>query len=93
MARGLEAPLSTNEEITLRRVAYGQSDATLLRGQDLERLRVLKLIVGSARAPTLTPEGKQRFDRLAKPAALASFNVENEMMATIGRMMARKPDR
>ena len=39
----------------------------------------------------LTAEGKARFDRLAKPAVVSEFNAQNELMATLGRLMARKP--
>ena len=91
MTRGLETPLSDNEEVTLRRVAYGQSDVAHLRAADLKRLRALKLIDGSPSVPSLTPAGKQRFDALAKPVAIAAFNAQNELMATLGRLMAKKP--
>lgn len=90
MTRGLEAPLSNNEEVTLRRVAYGQSDIAHLRAEDLKRLRALKLIDGSPRVPALTPAGKQRFDALTKSVAIAPFNAQNELTATLGRLMARK---
>ncbi|GEP57968.1 hypothetical protein [Reyranella soli] len=89
MSRSEQTPLSTNEEITLRRVAYGQSDVAHLRAEDLERLRALALVAGSPRTPTLTAAGKARFDRLAKPAAVTQVNAQNELMATLGRLMAR----
>ena len=93
MNRSDAAPLSANEEITLRRVAYGQSDVAHLRAEDLVRLRSLALVTGTPRAPLLTTEGKARFDRLTKPAAMAEFNAQNELMATLGRLMARNPKR
>ena len=93
MTGGQLAPLSNNEEVTLRRVAYGQSDIAHLRADDLKRLRALKLIDGSPRVPSLTPAGKQRFDTLAKPVAIATFNAENELMGMIGLLMARRPER
>ena len=37
--------------------------------------------------------GKARFDQLAKPAAVSEFNAQNELTATLGRLMARKPGR
>jgi hypothetical protein len=89
MSRSEQTPLSTNEEITLRRVAYGQSDVAHLRAEDLERLRALALVAGSPRAPTLTAAGKARFDGLAKPPAVTQVNAQNELMATLGRLMAR----
>lgn len=93
MGRGPVAglpPLSADEEVTLRRVAYGQSDIAHLRAQDLVRLRTLKLIDGSPRVPSLTPAGKQRFEALAKPVVIAEYNAQNELLATLGRLMARK---
>jgi hypothetical protein len=89
MSRSDQTPLSTNEEITLRRVAYGQSDVAHLRAEDLERLRALALVAGSPHAPTLTAAGKAHFDGLAKPAAVTQVNAQNELMATLGRLMAR----
>ena len=93
MTRGQAAPLSTNEEITLRRVAYGQSDIANLRAQDLARLRALDLIKGSAHVPTLTSEGQRRFDGLPKAAMANALAPQNELMAVLGRLMARKPGR
>ncbi|MPZ29447.1 MAG: hypothetical protein GEV13_00360 [Rhodospirillales bacterium] len=93
MSRSEDTPLSANEEITLRRVAHGQSDVTRLRVEDLVRLRSLVLVTGTTRAPVLTAAGKARFDRLAKPAAVTEFNAQNELMATLGRLMARKAQR
>jgi hypothetical protein len=90
MSRDDSTPLSADEEITLRRVAHGQSDVAHLRAADLVRLRSLSLIAGAPRAPMLTAAGKERFDQLAKPAAMAEFNAQNELMATLGRLMARK---
>lgn len=88
--RGEDAPLSTDEEITLRRVAYGQSDVAHLRANDLARLRALDLVAGDPRLPTLTVAGKARFDHLAKPAMTTDFNAHNGLVATLNRLMARK---
>lgn len=93
MSRSEDAPLSANEEITLRRVAHGQSDVAHLRAEDLVRLRSLALVTGTAHAPMLTTAGKARFDRLTKSAAVAAFNGQNELMATLNRLMARKARR
>ena len=88
-----DIPLTTDEEVTLRRVAYGQSDVTHLRAHDLVRLRALNLVAGSPRVPTLTAAGKVRFDQLAKPAMVTDFNAQNELAATLNRLMARKATR
>jgi hypothetical protein len=80
--------LSDNEAITLRRVALGQSNVGSLRAQDLVRLRALKLIEGSAREPTLTANGKQRFAALPKAAALADFKPHAELLARMARLLS-----
>jgi hypothetical protein len=90
MSRSEQTPLSSNEEITLRRVAHGQSDVAHMRAADLARLRALALVAGTPRAPTLTAEGKARFDQLAKPAMVMAFNAQNELATIINRLMARK---
>jgi hypothetical protein len=81
------APLSSNEAITLRRVAYGQSSVDRLRVQDLARLRMLKLIEGSAREPRLTADGRECFDALPKAAALTSFKPHDELLAKMARLL------
>ncbi len=91
-SRGEQTPLSADEEVTLRRVAYAQSDVTHLRANDLARLRALDLVAGDPRVPTLTAAGKARFDQLAKHV-MADFNAQNELAATINRLMARKAAR
>jgi hypothetical protein len=88
-ARNRLAPLSANEEISLRRVAHGQSDMADLRMQDLARLRALDLITADPRVPMLTAEGQRRFDALAKPVALARFDAHSEIMALLDRATTR----
>jgi len=84
------AALTASEQITLRRVAHAQSDVGRLCARDLERLRMLNLIDGSARTPRLTAKGWQRFDKLAKPVALASFDAESELTSLVDRLLERK---
>jgi hypothetical protein len=90
LTQSQSAPLSSNEAITLRRVAYGQSDVNSLRSQDLTRLRALKLIEGSAREPSLTADGKQRFDALPKAAALAEFKPHDELVVAMTRLLGER---
>ena len=92
MIQSTPARLSNNEAITLRRVALGESPVASLRAQDLVRLRALKLIEGSAREPTLTADGKQRFDALPKAAALADFKPHDELLTAMARLLG-KPSR
>ena len=64
------AVLTPEEEVTLRRVAFGQSDVRAMRGQDLTRLRNLRLIQDGKDGPCLTVSGRQRFDELPKPVLM-----------------------
>jgi hypothetical protein len=90
LTRSQSAPLSSNEAVTLRRVAYGQSNVDHLRSQDLTRLRLLKLIEGSAREPTLTADGKRQFDALPKAAALTAFTPHDELVSAMTRVLGEK---
>jgi hypothetical protein len=77
------APLTTSEQITLRRVAYGQSDPASLSARDLRRLRELGLIEGSARAPAMTASGQHCFDSLSRPATLQHAGLEQVLTDTL----------
>jgi hypothetical protein len=69
--KGLLAPLSSNEEITLRRLAIGSTSQHKLPAEHLKRLERLKLIEVSRSGYRLTPLGRQRYDALPRPAGLA----------------------
>jgi hypothetical protein len=64
MARGLRAPLSPNEELTLRRVALGIAFAKDLPAADVQRLRNLELIEDGGERFGLTALGRERYERL-----------------------------
>ena len=72
--------LTPDEEVTLRRVAFGQSDVRAMRAQDLTRLRNLRLIQDSKDGPCLTVSGRQRFDELPK-AMLMDRGLKDLMSA------------
>ena len=79
------ATLTEEEEITLRRVAYGQSEARVLRQHDLARLQALSLIEPGKDGPRLTARGKDRFDILSKAASLGDSSNYEQMLAAMGR--------
>ena len=58
--------LTPDEEVTLRRVAFGQSTVRAMRPEDLTRLRKLGLIQDGKDGPCLTARGRERFDELPK---------------------------
>jgi hypothetical protein len=84
-----DAYLSTREEITLRRIAHGQSDVSRLPADDLARLRWLTLVDEHAGTPTLTAEGRRRFEGLAKPVPLKPFDAEGTLTTLVQRLQAR----
>ena len=63
MARGLRAPLSPNEELTLRRVALGIALAKDLPAADALRLLNLSLIEHRGEHFGLTALSKERYQR------------------------------
>ena len=63
MARGLFAPLSPNEEVTLRRIAYGVVVAKTLVPAHLARLKSLALVEENDGALSITTLGKQRLSK------------------------------
>ena len=85
--------LTNSEQITLRRVAHGQSDAFRLPAEDMARLRELLLIAGSARAPHLTPAGQRQFLTLARPVALKPFDAQCTLTALVKQLQERNADR
>ncbi len=72
MERGLRAPLSPNEELTLRRVALGIALAKDLPSADLLRLRNLALIEDRGERLGLTTLGKERYQRFHQTRASAA---------------------
>jgi hypothetical protein len=66
MDRGLRAPLSPNEEITLRRVAHGVSHLREMSRRDLQHLKQLSLIVDVRGQPELTDIGRKRYRLLSR---------------------------
>jgi len=58
--------LSDDEAVTLRRVAFGESDLRTLRAADLDRLRELRLIEKSSTGARLTVHGEEHFKSLPR---------------------------
>jgi len=65
------AVLSADEEVTLRRVAFGQSEVRTMRAADLAHLRRLRLIEDAKDGPKLTASGKVHFEALPKAASFS----------------------
>ncbi len=58
--------LTDEEAVTLRRVAFGESDLRSLRRADIVRLLKLRLIAESGGTMLLTNAGRQHFDSLPR---------------------------
>jgi len=58
MTRGKRAPLSPHEEVTLRRIALGITQAPHLSKSDIKRLKALSLIEENGGGLGLTPMGR-----------------------------------
>lgn len=63
--------LTDDQAITLRRVAFGESDIRLLRPADIKRLQELRLIAATGSSMTLTNWGRNQFDSLPRATFVA----------------------
>ena len=95
----LEKPLSSpppfkltaDEEITLRRVAFGQSEVRAMRREDLVRLRRLRLIEDAKDGPRLTVDGRLHFETLGRPSLMGTDRQHDTMMAEFARRTPKRP--
>jgi len=86
----LRRSLTADEEVTLRRVAFGESPARTLRAHDLKALRDLKLIKDHPDGPQLTPEGRKVFDDLPRASAQSGGAPYDAMLTELSRVTGRK---
>ena len=70
MERSALAPLSPNEEVTLRRIAIGIATASELRSRDVTRLIRLLLVEQRDGRIVLTDQGRARHRSLPKASAI-----------------------
>jgi len=64
--------LTAEQEVTLRRIAFGESPVRTLRAEDLGTLHKLGLIEKSKDGPRLSASGRRYFDALPKPVLQTS---------------------
>jgi hypothetical protein len=86
--RGLLAPLSSHEEVTLRQVAMGSTQE--LPAQHLKRLEQLELIVSDGGCYQLTPLGRQRHNGLPRASALANDGSPGEIEQILSNVIQSK---
>jgi hypothetical protein len=89
MARGTLAPLSPNEETTLRRVALGVTDGATLSKRDVARLRTLGLIQDKPGGLALTSVGRERYLALPRNIPLRSADSPNDAVARLASFITR----
>ena len=87
--RGLLAPLSPNEEVTLRRVAIGIAKPADLPARDVERLRVLMLVEENGGGLRLTPAGQERYLALPNSAGIPESDMPDELVSKMAEFVAK----
>lgn len=85
MERGILAPLSPNEELALRRIAGGRSRLAVRAGQDVVRLKTLKLIEEIDGRLRLTSLGQSRYATLPNMSAPQDFDPTDDINAALVR--------
>jgi hypothetical protein len=89
--RGLLAPLSPHEEVTLRRVALGIAQPADLPARDVERLKSLVLIEEHGAGLRLTPTGRKRYLALPNSAGLDA-GASDEALAKMAEFISKARD-
>jgi len=89
MARRSLAPLSANEETTLRRVALGVSKRATLSKVDVERLELLALVEETGGDLRLTSTGRERYVALPKAIASDGSGSSEDLAARLTTFMSR----
>jgi hypothetical protein len=85
MERGILAPLSPNEELALRRIAGGRSRLAVRAGQDVVRLKTLKLIEEIDGRLRLTGLGQRRYATLPDTSAPQDPDPTDDINAALVR--------
>jgi hypothetical protein len=90
--RGLLAPLSPHDEVTLRRVALGIANPADLPAKDTERLKALLLIEEHGGGLRLTPVGKKRYLALPNSSAVFDTDAPDEALAKMAEFISKARD-
>ena len=87
MTRGSLAPLSPNEETTLRRVALGVSKAATLPKLDVARLAALALVEEKDGELRLTGVGRGRYLALPRNLAVDQSGSSADLVSRLAKFM------
>jgi hypothetical protein len=82
------ANLTADEEVTLRRVAFGQSEVRAMRAADLALLRKRRLIEDAKDGPCLTATGRKHFETLSKPSTQHGTHSFDDMLVQMDKMLS-----
>lgn len=83
MLRGQAAPLSPNEEITLRRIALGVVPPEELPSGSVRRLKALRLVEMIGEKLVLTPVGRNRYESLPRATEGPEATILRRALATV----------
>jgi hypothetical protein len=89
MARGRTAPLSPNEEVSLRRVALGISQPADLPARDIAQLTALSLIEEHGAALRLTPLGRERYLSLPNSGVIYDSDRSDVFVSKMAECMSK----
>ena len=87
--RGLLAPLSPHEEVTLRRMAIGIAKLPDLPGRNIERLKALLLIEEHGGGFRLTSVGRERYLALPKSAGISEPEAPSKLVSKMSEFVAK----
>jgi hypothetical protein len=93
MEPGLIPPLSPHEEVTLRRIALGISQAKHLLARDVAYLIRLCLVAENEGRLSLTDIGRQRYRALPKASGMTAVANEGEAAALVASYVLRSRQR
>ena len=85
--KSLADVLSSDEEVTLRRVAYGESPVHTLRAADLTHLRALRLIEDSKDGPVLTARGKEHYAGLPRALGAVRHKQQDDLLGALSKAL------
>lgn len=83
------ASLTAEQEVTLRRIAFGESPARTLRAEDIGTLHKLGLIEESKDGPRLSLSGRRYFEALPKPVLQTSRSFKS-MLGDLSKGMTKR---
>jgi hypothetical protein len=79
--------LNAEQEVTLRRVAFGESPARTLRSADLAYLRALHMIEDGKDGPVLTAKGRKHHAGLPRAPGTAHPGQQDDLLGALSKAL------